>query len=126
MPIDDSSDAISIEDLELMALVGVPDDERAIAQRISVSLRLWPVNNFRGLEDQLARTVNYAAVCREVKDVVARRSDKLIETLAEAIASDLLATFPLARVRIELRKFILPDVKHVSVILTRGAAQPNG
>jgi hypothetical protein len=31
----------------------------------------------------------------------------------------LLERFPLARVCIELRKFILPDVKYVAVVLTR-------
>jgi dihydroneopterin aldolase len=74
--------------------------------------------------DDLSRTVNYAAVCREVKELVAQRSDKLIETLAEAIASQLLTSFPLARVTIELRKFILPDVKHVAVVLQRDRAEP--
>ena len=43
----------------------------------------------------------------------------MIETLAEAIAAHLLAAFPLVRVRLELRKFILPEVKYVAVRLTR-------
>lgn len=115
-------DAIHIECLELAARIGVPDEERAQAQRLTVSITIWPAEGFSALQDQLANTVNYAAVCREVTCLVAGRTDKLIETLAGAIASHLLAAFPIARVQIELRKFILPDVKHVAVVLTRERA----
>ena len=46
------------------------------------------------MNDELTNTVDYAAVCRDVKTLVADRTDKLIETLAEAIASHLLADLP--------------------------------
>lgn len=114
-----STDAIQIEALELTAQIGVPDEERKTPQRLTVSLTLWPAANFVQLDDQLGRTVNYAEVCRVVKEVASSRSDKLIETLAEAIVAKLLHTFPLQRVRLELRKFILPDVQFVAVIITR-------
>ena len=118
------SDTIQIEELELSARVGVPDEERAQAQRLTLSLTLWPETDFDLLDDQLARAVDYAAVCRDVKDLVAGRADKLIETLAAAIAAHLLAVHRIVRVRVELRKFILPEVKYVAVIMTRerGAA----
>lgn len=119
-----SDDEIHVRELELSAHIGVPDEERATPQRLTVSIVMWPIVGFHGMADDLSRTVNYAAVCREVKELVAQRSDKLIETLAEAIASRLLTSFPLARVRIELRKFILPDVKHVAVVLHRDRAEP--
>lgn len=114
-----SADAIHIEALELTARIGVPDEERASPQRLTISLTLWPEANFAALDDQLGRTVNYAQVCRVVKEVVAARSDKLIETMAEAIATQLLQAFPLTRVRLDLRKFILPDVQFVAVVITR-------
>ena len=117
-------DEIHVRELELSAHIGVPDEERATLQRLTVSLVMWPSGGFRGMADDLSNTVNYAAVCREVKELVAQRKDKLIETLAEAIASRLLAAFPLVRVKIELRKFILPDVKHVAVVLVREQIEP--
>ena len=112
-------DQIRVEELELTAHIGVPDEERATPQRLTVSVTMWPQTGFRAMTDDLEETVNYAAVCREVKDLVAARRDKLIETLAEAMAARLLQAFPLRRVEIELRKFILPDVKHVAVRLVR-------
>jgi dihydroneopterin aldolase len=119
-----SGDEIHVRELELSAHIGVPDEERATPQRLTVSIVMWPIVGFQVMGDDLSRTVNYAAVCREVKELVAQRRDKLIETLAEAIASQLLTSFPLARVTIELRKFILPDVKHVAVVLHRDRAEP--
>ena len=112
-------DQIHVRELELRAHVGVPDEERAVAQRLTVSLRLWPTTSFAAMSDDLSKTVNYAAVCREVKDLVSSRADKLIETLGEAIAARLLAVFPVRKVELELRKFILPDVKYVAVVLVR-------
>ena len=71
------------------------------------------------LDDDVGSTINYSAIARLVRDVVDERRDKLIETLAEKIAERLLRDLPIRRLRIELRKFILPDAAHVSVIITR-------
>ncbi len=115
----DADDLIHIRELEISARVGVPDEERSNPQRLTVSITLWPDAGFHEMEDQIEKTVNYADVCREVKEFVGGRSDKLIETLGDAIARHLLLAFPLRRVRLELRKFILPDVNYVAVSLTR-------
>ncbi len=114
-----TDDLIHIQELELAACVGVPEEERASPQRLTVSISLWPLVGFHEMEDELEKTVDYASVCREVKEFVDARNDKLIETLGDAIALHLLQAFPLRQVRLELRKFILPDVNYVAVSLTR-------
>lgn len=113
------ADVLHLEEIELWARIGVPDAERAQAQRLTVSLTLWPLAGFDSCQDEIGGFVDYSAVVEEVRRIAADRTDKLIETMAEAIAAGLLAAFPIARVRVELRKFILPDVKHVAAILTR-------
>lgn len=112
-------DLILIDELEISAHIGVPDAERSQPQRLTASITISSAHGFAGLEDELAKTVDYSAVAREVKQFVAARNDKLIETLADAIASHLLETFSLERVRIELRKFVLPDAKFVAAICER-------
>jgi dihydroneopterin aldolase len=47
------------------------------------------------------------------------RCDRLIETLADAVARHLLEAFEIRRITVELRKFILPEVEFVSVTVTR-------
>jgi phosphoglycolate phosphatase len=116
------NDEILIEDLELFARLGVPDEERSEAQRLTISLRLELRHDFGALDDELGRTVDYAAVCAELRDFVRTREGRLLETLADALAEHLLARFDLARVTLELRKFILPETKYVAAKVTRAVA----
>ena len=117
--IEETGDVIHIEELELAVRIGVPDEERETPQRLTVSITLWPRSDFADLDDQLENTVNYAAVCSDVKEFANGRSVQLIETLASALAARLLQSFPIRKVRLEVRKFILPDVKHVAAVATR-------
>lgn len=112
-------DQVRIEQLEIFAHIGVPDDERAAAQRLTFHMALWPVRQAGELGDEILKAVNYASVCAETRKFVAARRDKLIETLANALALHLLDTFEIHRITIELRKYILPDVQFVSVTVTR-------
>jgi FolB domain-containing protein len=120
-PLDDDA-RIHIHQLEVMTRIGVPDEERATAQRLTFNVTLWPGRPFGQLNDDIDRAVNYAAVCVEVKKFVETRSDRLIETLADVLAQHLLGLFALRRITIELRKYILPEVEFVSVQITRERA----
>jgi dihydroneopterin aldolase len=117
----DSHDCISIEQLEVFARVGVTENERGFPQRLTLTISVWPNQNFEKLEDDITNTVDYSAICASARDFTRDHSTKLIETLAAQLASHLLKIFPIRKVCIEVRKFVLPDAKHVSVILTRGA-----
>ena len=112
-------DPIHIEQLEVFAHIGVPDDERAQPQRLTISITIWSARHGPELGDDIDRTVDYAAVCAETKTFVDTRSDRLIETLADALANHLLGLFEIRKITLELRKFVLPDVQFVSVTVTR-------
>ena len=116
-------DEIRIERIELLARIGVPDDERAQPQRLTINIAFWPNKSGAELNDDIAQAVNYAAVCVEVRKFVGGRRDKLIETLADALAFHLLGMFGIRRITIELRKYILPEVEFVSVTVTRERAK---
>jgi FolB domain-containing protein len=115
----ENKDRIHIECLEIQAHIGVPDEERSAAQRLTFNLTLWPLREMQDTNDDISRTVNYASVCAETRKFVAASRSKLIETLANALAVHLLAIFEIRRITIELRKYILPDVEFVSVTVTR-------
>ena len=116
------SDRIHIEQLEISARVGVPEKERAAPQRLTATITLWPQRQAEELYDHIAKTVNYSEVCEETKKFVRDRTVKLIETLADELATHLLQRFAIARIAIEIRKFVVPDAKYVSVTVTRSAA----
>jgi 7,8-dihydroneopterin aldolase/epimerase/oxygenase len=113
------TDHIHIDQLEVFARIGVPEEERSSPQRLIFNITFWPAHNAPELQDEITRAVDYAAVCAETKKFVTARADRLIETLADALARHLLAVFEIRSVTIELRKFILPEVGFVSVTVTR-------
>ena len=115
-------DTILVEALELSSFIGVPDEERAAAQRLTVSLVLEPLRDLRALEDRIENTVDYFVLTEFVKTFALARPRRLIETLAEEIAAELLARFALRTVEVELRKFILPDTQFVAVRIRRERA----
>ena len=115
-------DEIHIEQLEVFTRVGVPEEERAKPQKLTVSISFWPYQQTSDFADHIERTVNYSTVAEETKNFLRNQSISLIETLAERLASHLLKSFPIQKLTIELRKFALQDAKYVSVTVTRTAS----
>jgi FolB domain-containing protein len=114
-------DEIHIEQLDVFTRVGVPEEERANPQRLTVSISFWPYQQTSDVADHIESTVNYSTVAEETKNFLRDQSVSLIETLAERLASHLLRNFPIQKLTIELRKFPLEDAKYVSVMITRTA-----
>jgi 7,8-dihydroneopterin aldolase/epimerase/oxygenase len=115
-------DKIHIHELEIFGRVGISHEERAEPQRLTVTITLWPRMSLGDLREDIGRTINYSAVCEQTRTLARARSYKLIETLADEIADQLLRTFPARQVSIELRKFALPDAQYAAVIVNRTAA----
>ena len=114
---------IAIKSLEVMARVGVPEEERSQPQKLLMDLSFTAADQPVDLGDDITRTVDYFAVSRRVIAIAAERPRKLIETLADDTAAILLAEFSLCWVEITIRKFILPDAEWVSVSLRRESGQ---
>jgi dihydroneopterin aldolase len=114
------SDLIRVIDLEVFAHIGVPDAERRDAQRLLVSLEM-SLDSFSHAAgtDNLAWTLNYDEVIEHVKHLAAKRERKLLETLAEEMAFELLKTFPIREIVLEIKKFIVRDARYVSVKIER-------
>ena len=114
------SDLIRVIDLEVYAHIGVPEAERAQAQRLLISLEMV-CDGFAhaASTDNIAWTINYYEVTQYVKVLVARRARRLLETLAEDLAFELQKNFPIKHITIEIKKFILPDAQYVSVKIDR-------
>jgi FolB domain-containing protein len=115
-------DEVHIDQLEVSTHIGVPEQERAAPQRLTVSISFWPYQQIRDLADNIHKAVNYSAVAEETKSFVRDQSVNLIETLADLLAAHLLKTFPIQKVTVELRKFPLQDAKYVSATVTRSAS----
>ncbi len=114
-------DLITISDLEVKYHVGVPDDERAMAQRLLLTLEISTDFAEAAKADDLKKTVDYYAVTRELQLFGDGKSWKLIERLAVEIAEMVLDKYEASKVSVEVKKFILTDTKYVSVRTVRSA-----
>ncbi len=110
---------ISIVDLEVVYHVGVPDQERAQPQRLLLTVELEADFTDAARSDGIADTIDYFAVTRRLLKFGEKREWKLIEKLAADLADMILAEFNPQAVTVEVKKFIIPQTRHVSVTLTK-------
>jgi 7,8-dihydroneopterin aldolase/epimerase/oxygenase len=73
------------------------------------------------LRDDLADALDYSAVARTIAAVVQDGRFRLIETAAEWVAARLLADYPVAWLRLEVRKPIADGGYTAAVVIERGA-----
>lgn len=101
---------------------GLTRIEREIGVRYSVDVEMMCDLEAAARSDQIQHTIDYRAVHREVIDVGKSHSYHLIETLADRIASAILASTTASSVVVRVRKetpILDGIVDSVSVELTR-------
>ena len=106
---------IEIRRLRVQTFIGVPEEERASAQELRVSVSISPHLGFAAMEDEIGRTIDYAALAAGVQTRALARPRKLVETLAAGIAGFVLEQPQAAAVEVVVEKFILPDADCVAV-----------
>lgn len=98
-------------------------EENALGQRFIVDLSLDLDMADAAARDELAATVNYAAVYSQCKDIVEGSPVRLIETLADRLLRAVLERHPrVTRARVEVRKPSVPiagALDHVAVEASR-------
>ena len=115
-------DTITINELEVFYCVGVPDEERAEPQRLLLTVEMEHDFRAAAVEDELSGTIDYFAVTQRLLRLGEGLHWKLIETLAVDIAQMILEDFGPTRVTVEVKKFIIPEARHVAVRVTRSHA----
>jgi dihydroneopterin aldolase len=104
-----ATDEILLEGMRFYAYHGVNPEERALGQRFTVDVVLAVDLSHAGQSDDLADTVSYSAVYKAVRRIVEGEPWNLIEAVAEAIAGEILASFPrVMRVGVTVRKPEVP------------------
>ncbi len=98
------NDQIHLFDVRVPCRVGVPAEERAQPQELSIDLSLRTDIRAAAYNENLEETVNYAEVLDLIHFIAGAREWVLIESLAETLCSTVLRQFPVASVRLLLRK----------------------
>ena len=107
---------LSIVDLELTCHLGVPPEERAKPQKLLCTV-VFPVPNLKkaAASDHRSNTIDYYALSQLLQSTALRGQRKLIEKLASELAQAAFRRFRLPWIEIELKKFILPETRHISL-----------
>lgn len=116
-------DFVRLNNLKFHAYHGVSKGEAADGQRFEIDVELSGSLRHAARKDDLQYTHDYNKIYEVVSSVVTGERCNLIETLAEHIASGLLAIYPKAVVKITVRKPHLPVrgvLDGAEVEITRG------
>jgi dihydroneopterin aldolase len=97
-------DKIFINQMHFYAYHGMFEEENRLGQKFIVDVELMCSLKEAAATDNVNMTMNYAQVYEIVKTEVEGTRVKLIETLAEHIAKQLLTTFSLHEVRVRVTK----------------------
>lgn len=128
---------VFLRDMVLRASIGVHAFEHEASQRIRVNLDLAVEDDGATSlsraapraavgPDELSRVVDYEAVARQVRAIVAAGHVRLLETLAERIAEAGLADPRVNLVRVRIEKLdIFADTASVGVEIERRRALPS-
>ena len=101
---DRAFDALHIRDLLLRCVLGVTDEERREKQDVLINVTLYADLSSACLSDQIAESVDYAAVKKRIIALVEESSCFLVERLAQRIADLCLEHPRVERVRVSVEK----------------------
>lgn len=117
-------DKITIQNLEVFAKHGVFPEENALGQKFILSAALYTDTRKAGLSDDLQYSINYGEVSHFIRNFVEGHTFKLLESVVERLAEELLLSFPLLQsVDLEIKKPWAPiglPLDTVSVQISRG------
>ena len=115
------SDRLIISDLAAECRLGVLEWERRTPQRILIDLELSIDAAKAAAGDEVRQAIDYAQLVGRVKQFAEASAYKLMETLADGIAQEVLRAFATPRVRVRVKKQALPGIGYAAVEVERTA-----
>lgn len=98
-------DKIKIKDLEVFAKHGAFPEENILGQKFLVSVTMYMNTREAGMSDDLTKSIHYGEVSHFIRKFMEKQIFKLIETVAEKLAMELLINFPLMeKLDLEIKK----------------------
>lgn len=117
-------DKIQIKNLEVFAKHGVFPEENVLGQKFVISAVLYTSTREAGKTDDLTKSIHYGEVSQFITEFMEQNTFKLLETVAERLAEELLLrTERLEKVCLEIKKPWAPvglPLETVSVEIERG------
>ena len=117
-----STDFVKIKGLEVNAVIGVFDWERAIEQPLLIDVCMTTDISEAGKSDDINDAINYKEVCDDITELCQQTKALLIERLAELIAAHILSKYNTTQVEVSVAKpTAISAAEAVAVQITRTA-----
>lgn len=114
-------DVIFLQEVKVQTVLGVPDWERLAPQTVVLDIELAMPHSRSCTSDDIADTIDYGQIVARIREVLAEKSFRLVEALAESVAQMILAEFGTPWVKVRVGKpGILSGVKQLGVEIERG------
>jgi dihydroneopterin aldolase len=114
-------DIVYVRGLEVKTVIGVYAWEREIKQPVTVDLDMARDNSQAAATDDIAHVLDYKSVCVRITEFIEGSELKLLETMAEKIATLLRTEFDVPWVRVRVSKpAAITGAKEVGVMVERG------
>ena len=114
-------DIIFIKQLEVISSIGVYDWEKSVQQKLYFDLEMAFDNKPAASSDDIKLALNYFSVSEAVNNFAQTHQFELIETMAESVATLIMAQFAVPWVKVTLHKpGALPKAQSLGVQIERG------
>ncbi len=117
-------DKIMIKNARFSCKIGVTEKERRKRQDIFVDAELF--FNFKKIHDSLKNTINYSDVHNSIKKIAEKNEYRLIETLAEDIAKEILSCYKIKKIIVSVKKPRALASKNVEYVAVKIKRKKNG
>ena len=116
-------DKVFIDQLEVIATIGVYDWEQQIKQKLILDIEMAHDNRAAGLSDDVSDALDYSTVSSAVIQHIESGRFLLVERVAEEIAQLLMERFgvPWIKIRVVKPKAVA-QARSVGVVIERGVA----
>ncbi len=110
---------ILVSDLELLASIGIYDEEKKQKQRVIINIEAETTFPEEAIaNDDIKGTVSYEDIVNKIKELLSQNHIELVETMAKKIADICLKYETVFNVRVRVEKpDIIADVKSVGAEL---------
>ena len=115
-------DKIYVEDLKVMATIGIFDWEKKIKQEVSISYEIDQDNALAAVEDKIEAATDYKSITKAIIRLVEDNKFELVERFAEEIAKMVITKYDVSWIKLRVSKpGALRFSKDVGVIIERTA-----
>lgn len=116
-------DCISIKNLEVFSKQNVFDAGNTLGQKFAIDMSIYFDTRKASLSDDIDKSINYDSVCHFINAFVKGHNFRLIETLAQRLAEDILIEYPtICEIDVTVKKPWAPvglPIEEVSVTINR-------